>query len=414
MIKAEIICIGDELLIGQVVNSNAAWMGTELGLSGIKVIRHTAIGDEKTEIIKALSEALARAEIVLITGGLGPTKDDITKYTLCEYFNTQLIFDQKSFENVERMFKLRGRTVSETNRKQAELPANCKPIHNSTGTAPGMWFEQHDSVIVSMPGVPFEMKAMMSEYVIPELKRKFRTPNIVHKTILTQGIGESFLSDLISDWEDALPANMKLAYLPSPGMVRLRLSASGNNSSLETEVSNQLDKIKPKLAEYIYGFEHDKLEELVGKILTEKKKTLALAESCSGGYVSHLVTSVPGSSVYYRGTIVPYSNDLKQRILGINPVHFTTVGAVSEEVAIEMARNVRDLMSADYAISTTGIAGPGGATNEKLVGTVWIGIATPDKVFAKKFLLGDNRLRVIQVAGITALNMLRKELLKEA
>jgi nicotinamide-nucleotide amidase len=413
MVTAEIVCIGDELLIGQVVNSNAAWIGQELELVGIKIIRHTAIGDIKNEIIKALDEALSRVDIVLMTGGLGPTKDDITKLTLCEYFNTKLVFDQRAFEDMERQFKLRGRTVSETNRAQAELPAAAIPIYNPAGTAAGMWFEKEGKVIVSMPGVPYEMKGMMSGQVIPDLLKKFSTPKIVHKTILTQGLGESYLSDRIASWEDALPPYMKLAYLPATGVVRLRLSAIGGNKNIEQEVSSQVEKLRPLIAEYIFGYDEERLEVIIGQLLKEKGKTLALAESCSGGYISHMVTSVPGSSSYYRGTIVPYSNDLKQKLLNIDPVHFTTVGAVSEEVAREMALHVKDLLKADYAISTTGIAGPGGATAEKPVGTVWIGIATPEGVVTRKVLLGNDRVRVIQVAGVTALNMLRKELLRE-
>lgn len=413
MIAAELLCIGDELLIGQVVNTNASWMGKVLGNAGIKVIRHTAIGDEKNLIINALDEALGRADIVLITGGLGPTKDDITKKTLCAYFKTNLVFNERVFSDVERLFKQRGRTVSDINRIQAMVPESCMPVYNTIGTAPGMWFEKNNRIVVSMPGVPYEMQEMMTGYVIPELKKKFNTPLIVHKTLLTQGVGESFLSELIADWEDALPAHMKLAYLPAMGMVRLRLSAMGVNEDLETEVLNELNKIRPVLAEYIFGVDDEKLEVIIGQLLKKKGKTLAIAESCTGGQVSHLVTSVPGSSAYYRGSVIPYSNDLKQSILHVNPGHFNTVGAVSEEVAMEMAARVKEIMKADYAISTTGIAGPGGATAEKQVGTVWIGIATPSGVYARKFLFGENRLRIIQVAGITALNMLRKELLKE-
>jgi len=414
MISAEILCIGDELLIGQVINSNAAWMGRELGLVGIRVMRHTAIADEKKEIISALDEAILRADIVLITGGLGPTRDDITKHTLAEYFNSKLIFNEQAFENVVRLFSLRGRQVPETGKSQADLPEVCTPIYNELGTAPGMWFEKDGKVIVSMPGVPHEMQGMMTGRVIPELKKKFKTPKIIHKTILTQGVGESIIAERIADWEDNLPPYMKLAYLPATGMVRLRLSAMGSQERLEREVDEKLEQVIPLIAEYIYGYGEEKLEEIIGRLLVQQGKTLAIAESCSGGYVSHLVTSVAGSSAYYRGSVIPYANDLKQSILHITPAHFTTVGAVSEEVAREMALHVKALFKSDYAISTTGIAGPAGATPEKQVGTVWIGIATPDEVITRKVLLGNNRLRVIEVTGITALNMLRKELLKKA
>lgn len=413
MISAEILCIGDELLIGQVINSNAAWMGKELGMAGIKVIRHTAVGDLKEEIIKALEEALVRANIVLITGGLGPTKDDITKHTLCQFFDTKLVFNSMVFENIESLFTKRGRTVSAGHRHQAEIPENCIPVTNMVGTAPGMWFEYKGKIIVSMPGVPYEMHGMMTDFVIPELLKKFKTPKIIHKTILTQGVGESFLAERIESWEDSLPEHMKLAYLPATGMVRLRLSAMGSHSNLEEEVKQRIEILIPMITDYIYGYDEEKLEEIIGKLLVKKGKTLAIAESCSGGYISHMVTSVAGSSVYFRGGLVPYANDLKQSVLSVNPVHFTTVGSVSEEVAKEMAFQVKTLLKADYGISTTGIAGPGGATPEKPVGTVWIGLATPEGVTAKKFLLGTNRSRVIQVTALTALDLLRRELLKK-
>ena len=412
MILAEIITIGDELLIGQVIDTNSAWMGQKLNEIGIKVKQTTSISDDKMHILTTLEEAKKRADVILITGGLGPTKDDITKKTLCDYFGSELVFHEPSFKVIEEIFNSRGRTITETNRLQAYVPANCEVLVNKNGTAPGMWFNDGKKIIVSMPGVPNEMKGLMETLVIPQLKSKFNLAPIVHKTILTQGIGESFLSDLIEKWELALPVYMKLAYLPSAGTVRLRITASGKDADvLRKEVESQTEELKKLIPEYIFGYETDQLESLIGELLVQKNKTLSTAESCTGGFIAHKITSVPGSSRYYMGSVLPYSNDLKTGLLKVDPELIAKHGAVSQEVVTQMAELARKMLKTDYAIATSGIAGPSGGSDLKPVGTVWIGIAGPEKTKAWKVQLGSNRLRVITETALHALNGLRKELL---
>ncbi len=410
MTNVELLTIGDELLIGQVVNTNASWMGKELNKAGFIIKQVTSISDNESSILQALDEARKRAKIVLITGGLGPTKDDITKHTLCKYFDTKLIFNEDAYKNLERIFKARGREVTPTNRGQAELPEVCVPLQNKNGTAPGMWFEKGDNIIVSMPGVPFEMKAMMENDVIPRLQKKYPATQIIHKTILTQGVGESFLSDMITAWEDALPSHMKLAYLPSPGMVRLRLTAVSNDKDLQQQVERQVKDLLELIQPYVYGYDDETIQEIIGKMLLAKGQTISLAESCTGGYVSHLITSIPGSSGYFMGSIISYDYRIKTSELDISQDILNQYGAVSEPVVTQMAERIRKKFATDYSIATSGIAGPGGATPEKPVGTVWIAVSSNKKTIAKKFLLGTDRLRNIQVASETALNMLRKML----
>ncbi len=411
--KAEIITIGDELLIGQVVDTNSAFIATKLNEAGIHVCQITSVSDNKEHIVEALNNAVQRADIVLMTGGLGPTNDDITKLTLCGYFNVGLRFDQEAYKDVEYMFKIRGREVSEVNRKQAELPENCVALHNKNGTAPGMWFDVNDKVYISMPGVPYEMKALMEDEVIPKLKERFTLPVIVHKNILTIGIGESVLAEKITAWEASLAQdNIKLAYLPSIGMVRLRLSTSGaDKNTLEEKVNRKIEELKTLVGEYIFGYENDTLEVIVGKLLKENKQTLSLAESCTGGYISHLVTLAPGSSSYYKGSIVAYSYEIKTLELGVDEEVLNQRGAVSQEVVEKMASSVRKKFHTDYSLAVSGIAGPDGGTPEKPVGTVWIALATPTKVFSKKYQFANNRMRNIQMTANTALNLLRKEIL---
>jgi len=411
--QAEIITIGDELLIGQVVDTNSAWMARQLNDIGIDVKQITSVSDNEQHIINALNEAKTRVGIIFMTGGLGPTKDDITKNTLCKYFNTKLVFNEKAFAAVEHQFKIRGKEVTAVNRKQAELPGNCTPVYNKNGTASGMWFEQDSKHFISMPGVPFEMKAMMENDILPLLKEKFNTPFIYHKTILTQGAGESFLAEMIEKWEDNLPSHIRLAYLPSPGAVRLRLTAKGDSEKIKDETEELVKKLRHIIEKYIYGYDDDTLEEVVGNLLREKKYTLSTAESCTGGNIAHLITSVAGSSDYFIGSIVSYANRIKESFLNVDAATLNRYGAVSEPVVLAMAENVKEKFSTDYAIAVSGIAGPGGGTVEKPVGLVWIAIATPEKVFAKSFRFGNNRLRNIEVSSQTALNMLRKELLKE-
>ncbi len=408
---AEIISIGDELLIGQVVNTNASWISEQFNNAGIKISRINTIADEKIQILSALKEASERAYIILITGGLGPTKDDITKAALCEYFGTKLIFESSVYENIKNLFKKRGFKIGELNKKQAEVPESCIPIENIHGTAPGLWFEKEKVIYVSMPGVPYEMKQMVKDYIIPELLKLFSPGAIVHKTILTQGLPESLLAKKIESWEDNLPGNIKLAYLPSPGTVRLRLSATGRKEpELERQIINEITTLKKIIPGIIFGYDNDRLYEIVGNMLREKNLTVSTAESCTGGYIAHLITSVAGSSDYFKGSVVAYSNEIKESLLGVQHQSLINFGAVSEPVVKEMAMGIKNKMRTDYTIATSGIAGPGGGTEDKPVGTTWIAIATPTKIISKKFMMGDHRERNIKKTAMTALNMLRKEL----
>lgn len=400
-------------------NTNAVWMAQELNLIGVSVVHMSSVADEKQAILKAFADASKRADIVLITGGLGPTKDDITKSTFCEYFETELVTDENVLKDVTGFFSKRNKEVSEINRKQAEVPKGCLVIRNKNGTAPGMWMEKNNTIFVSMPGVPYEMQAMVTDNVIPEIKRRFKLPFIFHKTILTQGIGESDLADLISDWEDGLTEKeIGLAYLPSPGMVRLRLSSKGfDELELHRKIESQIEKVNPLIEKYIYGYEEygkaqPKIEDILGQLLLEKGLKLGLAESCTGGYISHLITSVAGSSNYYNGCIVPYHNEFKHNLLKVDNAIFEKHGAVSKECVMAMAKETLNTFKADVAIAVSGIAGPGGGTDEKPVGTTWIAVAYGDRIVPKQFVFGHNRLRNIQMTANTAMNMLRKLILK--
>jgi len=411
---AEIISIGDELLIGQVVNTNASWMAEQLSLAGVSVNQITAIADRKNVIMDALSEAGERSNIVFITGGLGPTKDDITKDTLCQYFDTKLAFKQEVYDHIIELFHSRGLIITEQNRKQAEVPESCTSIMNSNGTAPGMWFEKNNVIYVSMPGVPFEMKAMMTKEIIPKITKKFNTDSIVHKTVLTHGIGESWLAAKISDWESSLPPDIKLAYLPQPGIVRLRLTAKGKDHKLlSAKVEQEIENLKMIIPNLIFGYNTETLEKVVGTLLKQNSLNVATAESCTGGYIAHLLTSVPGSSDYFKGSVVAYSNDIKEEVLGVTNQTLVDHGAVSEAVVLEMANNLRKKFRTDFAISISGIAGPDGGTEEKPVGATWIGLASPTGVFARFFQFGEHRGRNIRRSALTALNMLRLEIHKE-
>jgi len=417
--NAELLTIGNEILIGQITNTNAVWMAQELNKIGVSVVHMSSVADEKQAILKAFSDASERADIVLITGGLGPTKDDITKLTFCEYFETELVTDENVLKDVTGFFSKRNRELTELNKKQAEVPKGCKVIRNKNGTAPGMWMEKNNTIYVSMPGVPFEMMGMMTNNVIPELKERFKLPFIFHKTILTQGLGESFLAELISEWEDGLATKeIGLAYLPSPGMVRLRLSGKGfDEYELKNRIELEVEKVKPLIDKYIYGYEEygeeqPRLEEILGQLLLEKGLKLGLAESCTGGYISHLITSVPGSSNYYTGCIVPYHNEFKHNLLKVDNAIFEKHGAVSKECVMAMANETLRVFNADVAIAVSGIAGPGGGTPEKPVGTTWIAVAHKDRIIPKHFIFGDNRQRNIHMTANAAMNMLRKLILK--
>ncbi len=418
--KAELLTIGNEILIGQISNTNSVWMAQQLNEAGISVIHMSSVADEKEAILTALADAGKRADLVLITGGLGPTKDDITKKTVCDYFDTELIINEDVLKDVTGFFTKRGREITDINKKQAEVPKGSIVIRNKNGTAPGMWMEKDDTIYVSMPGVPFEMKAMVTEFIIPELKKCFILPFIYHKTILTQGIGESDLSELISDWEDTLASkNISLAYLPSPGMVRLRLSSKGlNEKELNQKIEGEVQKILPVIQKYIYGYEEygkdqPAMEEILGKLLKENNLKLCLAESCTGGYISHLITSVAGSSAYYNGCIVPYQNEFKNSLLKVNNEVFTKHGAVSKECVETMVKEVMHSFNGNAAIAVSGIAGPSGATEGKPVGTTWIAVALNDTLISKQFIFGDNRQRNIHMTAMRAMNMLRKLILKE-
>lgn len=415
--QVEIITIGDEILIGQIVDTNSAFIGQLLNMNGMSVKQISSVSDDREHIIKALDEAKGRADIILMTGGLGPTKDDITKKTLCEYFNTTMRFDEGAYEDVTTIFATYGKEVTPINRLQAEVPAICEVLRNKVGTAPGMWFHVDGKIFVSMPGVPFEMKALMTEQVVPRIRSMFKLPVIVHKTILTQGIGESTLSEMLNDWEDSLgPFNIKLAYLPSPGMVRLRMSTKGDDEKELNDITDKkIEELKTIISEYIYGYEvygeeKETLEMMVGKMLKEKKKTVSTAESCTGGYISHLITKVPGSSQYYTGSVISYAYEIKENELGVPHDVIMKHGAVSQPVVEQMAKAIRERYKTDYSVSASGIAGPDGGTADKPVGTVWIAVATPDNVISEKFLFGNNRERNIQKTANAALNMLKKVL----
>lgn len=411
---AEIITIGDEILIGQIVDSNSAWMAVELNKIGINVKQISSISDNEQHILRALKEAEDRADIILITGGLGPTKDDITKQTLCKYFNCGLKVNTEALENVITLFTQRGYPLNELNKKQAELPETCEAIINTQGTASGMWFEKAEKVIVSMPGVPYEMYKMMELSILPKLQKKFKTPVIFHRTILTQGVGESIIAEKIQNWENNLPENLKLAYLPSPGLVRLRISATGNDETeLKKLVNTEETKLLDLISDIVYGFDNETLESVIKDLFTQNYFTLSTAESCTGGYIAHLITSVSGSSSFYKGSVISYSNEIKINELQVSEKDLKEHGAVSQQVVEQMAKGIREKYKTTFSIATSGIAGPDGGSDEKPVGTVWIAIASESGVKSNKFLFGKNRERNIRTSSLMALGMLRREVLKK-
>lgn len=408
VVRAEIIAIGDELLYGQIVDTNSHWISQELDLRGVKVVRKTTVGDDRKDILAAFSAAESRADLVLITGGLGPTQDDLTKPLMAEYFGCPVEENPEAVAAVTEFFKKRGREITPLNILQGHLPSCCTYVPNEVGTAPGMWFEQHDTYWMSMPGVPHEMKKLMEDFVLPKLPELFELPVIVHRMIKTVGIGESWLADLIRDWENALPRNIRLAYLPSLGHVKLRLTGFGTDKrEIEEAIAQQIGLILPKINEYVYGYDGETLETAVAKLLTTKKKTVALAESCTGGYISHLMTSIPGSSSYFQGSVVPYHNQFKSAIIGVKESTLENFGAVSEETVKEMAEGVRSLFRSDIGLASSGIAGPDGGTDLKPVGTIWIACAFGDLVQTKKLQLTQDRLLNIQLTAVAVLNLLR-------
>lgn len=413
MTQASIITIGDELLIGQVIDTNSAWMAQQLNKAGIKVTRRVAVGDAWDEIWNALDEETKHADIILITGGLGPTADDITKPLLCKYFNGNMIVDEGAKQNVINIFTRLNRPIIERNLKQAEVPDVCTVIQNKRGTAPGMLFKKDGKIFVSMPGVPHEMKGMMEDVVIPELSRAFQLPIITHRTLLTAGIGESMLTDMIQTFEEALPAHIKLAYLPNYGMVRLRLSSSGfDKAAIETEIDILFTQLQILVKEYLVTNEDLPMQNVVGKILLSKNQTMCTAESCTGGYIAHLLTSIAGSSAFYDGSVVSYSYGAKEDLLGVNHQTLLDKGAVSEEVVTAMAKGALQNIKSNYVIAVSGIMGPGGGMPEKPVGTVWVAVGNSQKIQTQKLHFRFDRMKNIELTATTALNLLRKFILE--
>lgn len=395
--KIAILNIGDELLIGQVVNSNAAGMGRRLTAAGMSVGEVCTVGDDATAIEESLQRLLQRHDAVLMTGGLGPTKDDITKTVLCRFFNSELIEDESVYRNICRIFAARGYAMSETNRRQAWVPRCCTVLNNEWGTAPGMWFETKEGkTVVSLPGVPYEMELLMDTAVVPRLRSHFGTDCILIKNVLVQGIGESFLSDRIEPWELDLPGNIKLAYLPMAGMVKLRLTARGRREKpLRAQLDEAVKALYTMAGDYIAGEDCETLQELVSQVFTKAGVTLATAESCTGGMLAAQLTALPGASAYFRGGAVAYSNEAKETLLGVRHATLEAHGAVSEETAREMAEGVRQRLGADFGAATTGIAGPGGGSREKPVGTVWVALASAQGTETRLLHYGDRRLQTI-------------------
>lgn len=410
---AEIITIGDEILIGQIVDTNSAWMAKQLNAAGIKVKQITSVSDDAEHIIEALGQAEQRAEIILITGGLGPTKDDITKYTLAKYFNMGMRRDAGVLAQVEEIFRRFNRPMIESNIKQADVPDGCTVIPNKNGTAPCMWFEREGTIFVSMPGVPFEMMYLMDEEILPRLKQAFELPFIYHKTILTANLGESFLAQQIEEVEDSLPPSIKLAYLPKLGQVRLRLSTSGTDEAqLKQEVEVYAQRIIAKIKPYIVAEDDIAIEKAILDLMDKRGLTLSTAESCTGGYIAQLITQHPGCSSVYAGGAVVYSYELKQSVLGVKADTLAKYGAVSEQTVKEMAAGAITHFNTDYSVAVSGIAGPDGGTVDKPVGTVWIAVANKNGVVAKLFTFGSKRAQNIERSAIAALTMILN-LLKE-
>ncbi|RSK45003.1 competence/damage-inducible protein A [Hymenobacter rigui] len=406
----EIMTIGDELLYGQVIDTNSAFMGQELGKLGLRVRQITSVSDRADEIVAALDLARQRAQVVLMTGGLGPTKDDLTKHVLARYFGTELVLHEPTLRHVEGIFARFNRPMLEVNRQQALVPANCTVLHNALGTAPGMWFEDQGTVFVSMPGVPFEMKGLMTDEVLPRLRQHFQTPAIEHVVVQTVGLGESFLAQRIEDWENRLPANVKLAYLPSLGGVRLRLTGHDDGQpDLRARIEALLPELRTLLGEHIFAEGEINLETAVGNLLAERGLTVGTAESCTGGLLAHRLTSVPGSSRYYQGSIIAYSNDIKMQELGVKAETLAAHGAVSEPAVAEMAEGLRRRLGVDVALATSGIAGPDGGTDAKPVGTICIAYADARHTVTRQISFNRGRQLNLEYTTTAALNLLRLE-----
>ncbi|WP_417444404.1 competence/damage-inducible protein A [Joostella sp.] len=413
---AEIITIGDEILIGQIVDTNSAFIAKQLNLIGVSVYQISSVQDEREHILQAFKEAEERADIVIITGGLGPTKDDITKHTICEYFQDELVEDASVLAHVEQLFKKYfARPISDLNKRQALVPSRSTVLHNQFGTAPGMWLEKGDKTFISLPGVPFEMKGLIQEEVIPRIQNKYKRPYILHKTIITYGLGESALAERIESWEDSLPSFVKLAYLPNVGKVRLRLTAKGTDKDiLDSIVEEQIEKLKPLISDIFFSAEEEgSFEVVIGNLLAEMGATLAVAESCTGGKIAEMLTSIPGASRYFNGSVVSYATQAKIDVLGVDEQLISKHSVVSKQVAEAMAQAAQKVFKAHYTIATTGNAGPKKGDSDADVGTVFIAIGTPKGVISEEFNFGNHREKVINKASNKALEMLWKEILEK-
>jgi len=410
--KASIITIGDELLIGQTVDTNSAWIGAELSKSGFDVFRITSIHDNKEDIMHALNESAGKADVVLITGGLGPTSDDITKQTLSEYFHTRLIINNEVLTIIKDMMSRRNFAMNENNRRQAEVPESCIVLKNAAGTAPGMWFEKDGTIFISMPGVPYEMKYIMNQHVLPELNKRFTSQIIIHRNIMTYGTFEAKLAEMLTGYEAGLPDNIKLAYLPASGVIKLRLTGTGSKyESLDVQISDQVNKLYKIIPDLIYGENEESLEMVIGKLLLARNSRVSTAESCTGGEIAHMLTSIPGSSAYYKGSVIAYANSIKTQLLGVGEAAIEKDGAVSETVVKEMAVGARNLFKTEFAVATSGIAGPDGGTETKPVGTIWIAVASEKGVITEKRVFGNDRVTNIKRFSLMALNLLRKQII---
>ncbi len=418
--QTHLLTIGDEILIGQIVDTNSPWMSQQLNLHGMAVIGKSSVADTRQDILDGIEYAAIKADVIIMTGGLGPTKDDITKKTLAELFDSEMAFHPETFERIESYFQKVGKTAPPAMRDQATLPVKATILPNKVGSAPGMWFERAGKIFVSLPGVPFEMEYLMSNEVLPRLQARFQASPIVHRTLLTAGEGESNIARRIEAFEDALPSNIKLAYLPALGQVRLRLSGTWEGelkpdaaARLNAQVESKKAELQALIPDLIFGEENDTLQAVVGKILLAQGKQFGTAESCTGGYVAHLITTVPGSSHYFPGTLVTYSYGMKEKLLGVNPDTLLHFGAVSEETVREMARGALGALQVDVSLAISGIAGPDGGTPDKPVGTVWMAVSDRSRTVAVKYIFGRDRLKNIQLTGTYALNLVRRFLLRQ-
>lgn len=412
--QAEIITIGDEILIGQIIDSNSAFIAKELNKIGVSVYQISSVQDDRQHILNALEAANYRSQVVVITGGLGPTKDDITKHTLCEFFQDTLVENPEVLAHIEHLFaKYISTPISDLNRQQALVPSTATVLHNEFGTAPGIWMQKNGTAFVSLPGVPFEMKGLMKNAVLPKIQKQYKRPHIVHKTIMTYGLGESAIANKIENWENNLPKEIKLAYLPNLGRVRLRLSAKGPEKGLlQKAIDDEVEKLHPLIGDIIYGEEEDEsIEAGIGKLLTQKGMSLSTAESFTGGKIARQITAIPGASQYFKGSVVSYATETKIQLLGIDPGLIERHSVVSEEVAMAMAKHVKRIIDSDFSIATTGNAGPSKGDSDVEVGTAFIAISTPERTFAQKFTLGNHRERIVQKGVNKAFELLQKEIL---